>query len=355
MRLKDIRDSLNFRGIDSIRFVLYNAYRLKEILTSSFKVNKEFNPPTSFIITNGHLKEVEPKPLHRGFDLNRFGDGKEGVAIRKFVSVLIKNFKPEDLVNFFNNLYDLDIDITRKFFFSSSGKSLGYYSPDDNAVVASRQDFLFHELLHMASTILRKDGYLITGFHHQTSPELDEEGNLTSSSIGQFINEGYTEVLARRYFGDLIKTTPGYGLPVVIAERLEVIVGKEKMESLYLRGDLKGLINELLKYMPQENVDLLFKSSDLLMVSKEADLSREEWLGYSDNLFRFLFVAYKNKIDKEGLSEEERYRKLKEYMEGFDPNCIPYFEDLFSNPQYALCQAKEYIVDNRDLDVGRHL
>ena len=184
MRLKDIRDSLNFRGIDSIRFVLYNAYRLKEILTSSFKVNKEFNPPTSFIITNGHLKEVEPKPLHRGFDLNRFGDGKEGVAIRKFVSVLIKNFKTEDLVNFFNNLYDLDIDITRKFFFSSSGKSLGYYSPDDNAVVASRQDFLFHELLHMASTILRKDGYLVTGFHHQTSPELDEEGNLTSSSIG---------------------------------------------------------------------------------------------------------------------------------------------------------------------------
>ena len=95
--------------------------------------------------------------------------------------------------------------------------------------------------------------------------------------IGLGLNEGYTELIANRYFSNqrtsrLLKNNydykydlnEEYPLQVLIASKLEEIVGKTKMESLYLTANLHGLIKELEQYTSREQIDKFLSNMDFL-------------------------------------------------------------------------------------------
>lgn len=76
------------------------------------------------------------------------------------------------------------------------------------------------------------------------------KGNIIEN-YGVGICEGYTDLLANRYFNKIIS----YDIEAEISEQLENIVGRTGMEKLYLKADLKSLVTELSKYTSLEEIN----------------------------------------------------------------------------------------------------
>lgn len=136
---------------------------------------------------------------------------------------------------------------------------------------------LTHEIFHVA-TYTVNDNVMFCGFYQ----------NSHTYDIGLGINEGYTELLARRYFK---KDTGYYDDEVIIATLIEEIVTKDKMEQLYFFADLKGLIIELNKYADKSSVNRFILNFDVYC-QKPDDKVLEE-------IFAFIMEAHKNKVLKD--------------------------------------------------------
>ena len=96
-----------------------------------------------------------------------------------------------------------------------------------------RRASITHELLHMA-TRYKKGLIRISGF---------EQAIGDYYRIGYGLNEGYTEYLNCKYFCPIYPSA--YSDLQMLSKGIEMIVGKETMESLYFDGDLKSLVNNL--------------------------------------------------------------------------------------------------------------
>ena len=135
-----------------------------------------------------------------------------------------------------------------------------------------------------------KNNAFLTPYHelfHLITTKVDDESTarigLQKNDFGMGINEGYTELLTKRYFGYLSnKDYEAYGHFIWFSNMLEEIVGKEKMEKLYFDMDLEGLINELMKYIPKndaylfiDNIDKLFNNEDELFCLEKAFAHKE--------------------------------------------------------------------------------
>ena len=108
-------------------------------------------------------------------------------------------------------------------------------------------------LLTVLLILLLSDGKLFTGFR--------QEPNI-GRGIGVGLNEGYTQFLTKRYFGNDVLES--YEFEQAMSELLELIVGKEKMESLYFNADLFGLIQELKQYYNEEGIMQFISNMDFL-------------------------------------------------------------------------------------------
>lgn len=197
--------------------------------------------------------------------------------INSFSDVLKRNFEQKDLKNYYHNINSFHINsftenLLNSFYLDFVG---GSYSLANNTIsvnfrflISNIKMVLYHELFHLASSKnlgnIKYSGFLFK----------DKE---KKQSVGLGLNEGYTELLAARYilhnnssllanmleslrkeiiiilFGEknfqkyfvFPKYKHDYHYHVFIAEKLEQIVGKEKMQSLYLNANLKDLIDEL--------------------------------------------------------------------------------------------------------------
>ena len=162
--------------------------------------------------------------------------------INKFKYTVINNFNDLDLVNFYGNIDNIKIILSSDEFFGKlKYYTTGYYDYQQNIIVINKDKIddynLYHELFHMASTFKENlKTYVQTGFYQFVD----------NKSIGMGLNEGYTELLTRRYFG---KDTDEYSYEFEynIVKYVEDIIGKNKMSSFYLRGGLASLIKELNK------------------------------------------------------------------------------------------------------------
>lgn len=92
-----------------------------------------------------------------------------------------------------------------------------------------------HELNHMSSTFYDGKSYY-SGF--------------SQKGIGDGLNEGYTELLAGRYF----HKNDSYPVETKITSNLEKIIDKDKMEEFYYTANLYDLVKELEQYDSRENV-----------------------------------------------------------------------------------------------------
>jgi len=118
----------------------------------------------------------------------------------------------------------------------------GAYYGIKNKLIVYELTSIYHELFHMASNYYWEEkGQLFTGFEQST----------TFDRVGVGINEGYTEILVKRYFN--IDGTP-YVDEMKLASIIETVVGKEKMTQLYFKADLKGLMDEIKIYADGYNI-----------------------------------------------------------------------------------------------------
>lgn len=174
--------------------------------------------------------------------------------IEKFVTTIHQKNPNFDLSNFYNRFNDV-------MFFDIKFPRIinGLFQPTLNVIVnlnhSKTADFtVTHELFHAASS---KNPFS-SGFHHFI---LSNGHTGRQTQIGRWINEGYTELLNIRYFG--CDYGRSYIHEVFLMNKLEHIIGKEKMEQLYINSDLKGLINEINKYLDKKETMSFIKEKSL--------------------------------------------------------------------------------------------
>ena len=178
-------------------------------------------------------------------------------VIRKFLDVIGKNVSKEDFDNISRNLAVVKIN---SFFNDSvplSAKFSNFYRNPDHSIYYSFSYALSHELLHAASSLPYVDGYSLVGFDHCMFV------NNSWNEIGRGINEGYTELLASRYFNHNLVC--GYYELVKIVKLLECFFEDPKdMQHLYFNANLLGVIKQLEKYATHEEALQIITETDKL-------------------------------------------------------------------------------------------
>lgn len=218
-----------------------------------------------------------PKAIQRPMQevkLERFKSKTLREIVNEFVEVLQKYF-PDAIDNFYRNINQADI--RRRFFHTLKHDNSGYYDPRsdvDQEIQVSDYSCMFHELFHLASTIFIENGTLV-GFHQEVT---EKDGS--QSSVGSGLNEGYTELMTRRYFGEKHAMMEAYELQVQIAESLELVVGKELMEKLFLTGNLHGLIEELKQYASEDEIRRFIFNMDISLSAKKMNKEYYEYNKY---------------------------------------------------------------------------
>lgn len=260
---------------------------------NTYKLHKEYKPK-NFKIVN---IPPELKKEYNQINLNKMVRAEFGGYLKEFIKVMTENFKNEDLINFYNNINTLKVSYSKfklkKFIFRAN--TTGCYNIKNNLITVDENDTskkLFHELFHMSSSIY-KNGLIYSGFY-QTSLKTG------LPNLGIELNEGYTELLNRRYFVGNNNVVNSYEYEVFIAGRLEHIIGKEKMESLYLNANLPGLIQELNKYSTEEEIMEFLSITDFILNhldDKKFKLFEKDIITNSlTNINKFLIKAYFKKL-----------------------------------------------------------
>ena len=225
---------------------------------------------------------------------------KFGAEIINFCSIISNNVQNDNLGLFYNNInnlatYTLDFRITNFLF----DKSLhAYYMPEDNKIVAKKYDYnlaIDHELFHMSSSYYDKNKLIwFSGFSQKA---------FKRNTIGVGINEGYTQLLTERYFGNNKKLLESYTFEKKISKKLELIIGKLKMESLYFKADLYNLVEQLKQYNEESNIINFINDVDFLSkhISKGYRLPMDKSIIASKlrSVNSFLLKSYLKKLDIE--------------------------------------------------------
>lgn len=174
---------------------------------------------------------------------NPKGNARNNPFVLEFYSILSTISENNNFLNNIRGLYfeiQKDKDVTGLY--DHINNYLVLTLPDltfDYTTDPLCQETIFHELLHMSSAYLGKNKNAI-GFQQYVHMTANTE------HYGHSLNEGYTELLTKRYFNrrgnDRVEY---YDEEQKIALKIEKIVGREKMIELYFKADLYGVVEEL--------------------------------------------------------------------------------------------------------------
>lgn len=283
----------------------FTSSRLMNHMVKSYNLNKdkrvkdityiEFTPSIVLDkdISDELIDILSEKELHR--------------ELEKFTNVLLSNFDKDDLITFYNNIESLEINETDLDDFNTrinktNAKTLAYYHAKNNVINISSKDntdTIYHELFHMSTS--KKDNNLVfNGF--------SQANIITKETIGIGINEGYTQLLTERYFNDEC-SKGNYSYFVYICDLLERIVGKSKMEKLYLNSNLYGLVEELKNYAFDEDITCFISYLDFLIKHMYDKKISKKTLEFIRNIGifinKFIIMTYINKQKVIDYSDEE--------------------------------------------------
>ncbi len=274
----------------------------------SYELHKNFKPKNiqSISIVPEIIQE------YSSVDINALAAQNFGKAVSKFAKVIIKKFPANDLTIFYNNINELTVK--HKNFALSDAEA--DYIIKKKIIRVDGKNYLsaiYHELFHMSSSIF-KDGVCYSGFQQSSF----KNGGI---NIGEAINEGYTQLLAERYFGKDDDDDENE-FEVDTAKQLEKIIGKEKMTSLYLNANLLGLINELKNYASEEEISNFISGTDFLFkhLDEKNILPFEKRLVLKSlkNVKEFLVKAYtvklKIQLERGKINANEMSKKLALYI-----------------------------------------
>ena len=221
--------------------------RINNILTNLAQ-NKKIKTKKVMFISKPKTKHIK---INKD-EINKIKKSVMGTELIKFRKKLNKFFKGEDLNLLNNNIKSLKIKI--KYFAPqvlllrfASGK----YNLKKNKIELIKyfkKESTNHELFHMATAFY--DKYLQIGFCG-----FQQIIFFKRQTVGYGLNEGYTELLASRYFQEYTKFSDySYDICTFFASKLEEIIEKDRMESFYMTADLFGLYKYLLNFDSEENI-----------------------------------------------------------------------------------------------------
>lgn len=225
-----------------------------------YKINKKAKPVNVSKVKLPPNLEKE----YSSIDLERFKDTILEDKIVKFCKVMNDHFPIECRNTFYKNLdtyrfYNMEI-AKGSLIIDSNGTAYSRQSDnstntDDSALDIDK--YLYHDLFSMASS--SGDDEVIYSGLSQTY----FSGRHNKFAYG--LNKGYTELLTHRYFGDELKPKgSSYDYEMMVASKIEDIVGKEKMEEFYFTNNLKGLVDSLKHYSSEEEVMTFISRLDLI-------------------------------------------------------------------------------------------
>lgn len=176
-------------------------------------------------------------------------ENKYKIHIINFLKCFKENISCSNLNLFNHNIKSLKIveyDVIEGNISSRKNKKMysitGSYSVANNTIKLLTNNYksFNHELFHMSSSF-SSDDVKFSGFRQNSFETYD---------IGKGLNEGYTALLCHEYFNDC----DSYPTEKYIANILNILIGKKKMESYYFNADLCGFINEFNQYYDKEEI-----------------------------------------------------------------------------------------------------
>ncbi|MDO4962556.1 MAG: hypothetical protein Q4E75_00415 [bacterium] len=252
--------------------------------------------------------------------------------ILNFRKILMKNIDYKNLNLFNKNLKTLKAKQCMVFPENFLGIPLsgGYYFHKNEIRIKYlvKDVVLNHELLHMASTYYNKNKKMVfSGF---------SQNNLkTGERIGDALNEGYTELLNKRMFNVNTDPITAYKICTIIAENLEIIVGKKDMEKFYFNADLNSLIKTLEKYDERKNIIDFLSSIDYIL-----------------NYYEYAYGNIFKKVPKVKNLVDTQMEKVKLYLKKWyiTKNINNYVNDGFceSIDNCELLKEKDYFKEKKE-------
>lgn len=287
---------------------------------------------------------VELRLRNKDLDIRNINKQKFSKLIKDFTNTITNRYSGDALINFYNNIYDLNVKVNLGLMFLAIG---GDYSLEKNEITVSSPYSIFHELFHMSSSYYDCKCHIsYSGFWYSSSISFD--GRFID--LGSGIDEGYTELLAKRYFGEKYEMSTVYTFESSIASKVEKIIGRDRMEELYFKADVLGFINELKKYTSLEETIRFISVLDYISVNSfNIDVFANNRI--KNNVyyvFNFLVKTYLIKLHKElksGLiSDQEFIQKSSKFITSFEDSIRIGFHDYTYFP-------KNYLL-NKEIDMS---
>lgn len=230
------------------------------------KVNKHYILDKDLNISRKLSRQCKILSEIKSYDI--INDKYYGPKIYDFVKYVIS--QNVNITHLCNNLKTLKIEVIDEKDFPFQN-TLAYYNSTDNIITFNgvfNESILYHELFHVASIYYSNDKTLLFGgFSYDNS-------SVESFRFGTGLNEGHTDKLQNKFFGD----NKIYNYEQFIAEKLEKLVGKEKLKQLYFEADLLGLISILEKYEKRDTIYEFIKNLDYIYNINGGNIE------YNDNL-----------------------------------------------------------------------
>ena len=262
---------------------------------------------------------------YSNINIEKYASQCFGNAIIEFAKVIINKFPQTYLVNFYNNINELSVEPKKTGFkniiLSSDTEAKATYTPRKKLIQVDVDNYvstIYHELFHMASSVY-KDEINYSGFRQSSN-------KLGFYNVGKGINEGYTQLLTERYFGYIKEVKGSYALEVHFVDKLEKIVGQEKMEKLYFNVDLPGLISELRQYSSDDEISKFITGMDFLtdhlvdrrLMSPEKNMIKNSLKNVNEFLLRTYAKKIKTELDNGALTVDDFDQRLSEYVSSLD-------------------------------------
>lgn len=146
-----------------------------------------------------------------------------------------------------------------------------------NKIRLKKKKDIYHELFHVFTLYKMDSNHIFSGFN--------QYGLLYD--IANSFDEGYTDLLSERYFDDEIL----YMIEANIVSKVELMLGKEKMRSMYTANDLMGLIKFLSKHSSKQEAIGFITMMDKL---DNYDYESKEAINLMNILSNYLVNVYLN-------------------------------------------------------------
>ena len=126
------------------------------------------------------------------------------------------------------------------------------YDIFNNKIYAGKriEDSIYHELFHAFTTYKKNIFSIYSGFNYTN----------IYSDIARRLSEGYSDLLANRYFDSVVS----YMIEANIARKTEIILTEKNMENLYASNNLYAIIKFLSKFSSEEEAIAFISSIDKL-------------------------------------------------------------------------------------------